>query len=409
MKILHSSDWHLGHNLMNKDRKYEHEKFLSWLHKTIVERDIDLLLVSGDIFDTGTPPSYALSLYYKFLSSLIGTSCKKVIITGGNHDSISTLNSPKDVLKFINVHVIGGITDNLEDEIVEVKNSGGNVELIVCAVPYLRERDVRKSIIGGNTEERKAALGNGIKKHYEKIEEIALELRKNRYKNENIPIVVTGHLFVTGGKISEGEKNIFVGNLDNLNSSIFSENFSYVALGHLHRAQLVDKKENIRYSGSPIPLSFSEVGSQKEVVLIDFNGKMKIKTIEIPKFRELITIEGTPEEIREELEKLEKKERNEKIWVEIQIKTDMWTPDFYRKFITKNVGENYEIIKIRRLTSALPYATGNENNIERLESFTVENIFKKLLESKNIEENLERELLENFQEICATVDLEEKS
>jgi len=106
MKILHTSDWHLGQKFLSKDRIDEHQSALDWLRQTIIEQEIDVLLVSGDIFDIGNPPSYARHLYYRFLTSLQGTYCRHVVITGGNHDSPSMLNAPKELLEILNVYVV---------------------------------------------------------------------------------------------------------------------------------------------------------------------------------------------------------------------------------------------------------------------------------------------------------------
>ena len=177
MKILHTSDWHLGQNFMGKSRVEEHEAFLSWLLKIIKEKEIEVLLVSGDIFDTGTPPNYALELYYNFLKEL--SSIKTLIttiITAGNHDSVSTLKAPKQLLEVLNVHVI---TTGDEDENVIIPiNKNDDLISIVCAVPFLRDSVIRQSLSGKTISEKEKLANSGIKAYYENCYKKALELKK---------------------------------------------------------------------------------------------------------------------------------------------------------------------------------------------------------------------------------------
>jgi len=192
MKILHTSDWHLGQSFMGKSRYEEHQQFLQWLHDVIVEEAVDLLLVSGDIFDTGTPPNYALESYYNFIRSLSDTSCKKVIITAGNHDSVATLKAPQQLLKALGVEVVTG-----EEEITPILfHEGEKLKGIFCAVPFLREGMVRKSVGGEGAREKEQRLQEGIEAYYRQITELAEEICDGR----DIPIIGMGHLTTPGSK-----------------------------------------------------------------------------------------------------------------------------------------------------------------------------------------------------------------
>ena len=188
MKILHTSDWHLGQNFIGKSRIEEHEAFLSWLLKTIKEKQIEVLLVSGDIFDTGTPSNYALELYYNFLKELSHIKTLiTTIITAGNHDSISTLKAPKQLLGVLNVHVI---TSGDEDENVIIPiNKNDELKAIVCAVPFLRDSVIRQSLSGKTISQKEKLANSGIKDYYENCYSKALELKKDK----NIPIIAMGH------------------------------------------------------------------------------------------------------------------------------------------------------------------------------------------------------------------------
>jgi DNA repair protein SbcD/Mre11 len=282
MKILHTADWHLGKKLYKQELTEEHQLFFEWLIQTIKERKIDVLLISGDVFDLSNPPTEARALYYWFLRKMIEQKCK-IIITGGNHDSASMLNAPKDILAMLDVAVIGGATANIEDEIIDLG------EVIICAVPYLRDMDIRQAVQAENVQERIDAIRKGIKNHYDALASICHE----RYKK--VPIIAMGHLHARGSVVSDSERQIQqIGNLEAFGEADFSETFDYVALGHIHRPQRVGGKEHIRYSGSPIALSFSEKDDLKIVIELEISsGKIqKIEEIAVPKFRILKKMTG---------------------------------------------------------------------------------------------------------------------
>lgn len=396
MNILHTSDWHLGQNLMFKDRKDEHQAFLEWLIGIIKEENINLLIIAGDVFDTGNPPNYALKMYYKFLVevSLIKT-CHDIVIIGGNHDSVSTLNAPRELLSFINVSVIGGITDNIRDEIIYIKDEKKEAGAIVCAVPFLRERDIRKSLAGESYQEKSRELMLGIKNHYKKVYEEALAVKKELNLKE-IPIIATGHLFTAGGMISDGIRDIYVGNLGKFEKNSFPKGFDYIALGHLHKPQIVDKDEFVRFSGSPIPLSFGEAVKQKEVVKISFPDK-KLKIIKIPIFKKLLTFEGSLEEIKSKI--LDLKEANEEIWLEIYVKNDNWKYDLVKEINTYVENTNLVIFKISRLSNGKNILT-KDNELIDLSNCSVFDVFQKRLDISNeIDEDSKSELKNMFNEV----------
>jgi exonuclease SbcD len=148
MKILHTSDWHIGRTLYGRKRYEEFEAFLTWLAETIQQNEIDALLVAGDVFDTSAPSNRAQELYYRFLCRVAASCCRHVVVVAGNHDSPSFLNAPKELLKALDVHVVGSSTESLEDEVLVLRNDQDTPELIVCAVPYLRDRDIRVAEAG---------------------------------------------------------------------------------------------------------------------------------------------------------------------------------------------------------------------------------------------------------------------
>ncbi|KAA9340529.1 exonuclease SbcCD subunit D C-terminal domain-containing protein [Adhaeribacter soli] len=324
MRVLHTSDWHLGKRLLQHERTLEHQHFLDWLLETIKSEKVDALIVAGDVFDTGTPSNTALKQYYDFLRELYLTGCKHVIITGGNHDSISTLNAPKELLKYFNIHVIGGVPANLEEEIIPLEDKTGEVQLVVCAVPFLRDKDVRLSIAGETAEEREQRIKDGICNHYKELVPYI-----KAYKTEGIPVLATGHLFAAGSSTSDSEKEIHVGNLGQIYGDQFPVEFDYVALGHLHRPQFVGGFKHVRYSGSPIPLSFSENDDRKIVLLLDFeNGTLgNITEIPVPRQRRLVRFKGTLEKVQIQMLAFENEDCPLPAWAEVQVDTETFIPN----------------------------------------------------------------------------------
>ena len=319
MRILHTADWHLGKRLEQSERTDEHQAFLDWLITVLQTERIDVLIVAGDVFDTGSPSNTAFEQYYGFLRRVKDTACREVIIIGGNHDSISTLNAPQTLLKYFNVHIIGGVPEEFTDQIIEIKNAEGIVELVVCAVPFLRDRDIRLSVAGETLEERETRIKEGITGHYHKfIEHLA------DYKTNHIPVIATGHLFAAGSSTSDSEKEIHVGNLGQVGGDQFPAEFNYVALGHIHRPQLINKMNHIRYSGSPVPLSFSETDDNKIVIILEFTGRdiISIEEITVPCARKLIRIKGNFERVKTKLVLLEDPGTLYPAWVEVQVETE---------------------------------------------------------------------------------------
>lgn len=319
MKLLHTADWHLGKKLEQSERTDEHQDFLNWLISTLIKESIDVLVIAGDIFDTGIPPNTALALYYRFLRQVKNTGCHDVIIIGGNHDSIMTLEAPKELLHYFNVHIIGGVPEIFSDQIIVINDSQGEPELVVCAVPFLRDRDIRLSIAGESHAERESRIKQGIEAHYHNF----IPYLKG-YKAAGIPVIATGHLFAAGSSTSESEKEIHVGNLGQVKGDQFPAEFDYVALGHIHRPQVINQMQHIRYSGSPIPLSFSENDDRKQVLILEFNPRqfLKISTHEVPCTRKLIRIKGDLETVKSKLRLLQDPGLKYPAWIEVQVMTD---------------------------------------------------------------------------------------
>jgi len=393
VKLLHTSDWHLGQNFMTQSRLEEHQAFLQWLLTTIEEKSIDVLLVAGDIFDTATPPNYALELYYNFLikSSEI---CKYIIITAGNHDSIATLKAPKELLEAINVHVIvsGDIDEN---EIIPLYEHN-ELCAIVCAVPFLRDYVVRKSLSAELLSEKEYALTKGIQEHYKKVYKEALALQE--YDKE-VPIIAMGHLTTVGASVSDSEREIYIGGTLNVESDFLAKLFDYVALGHLHVNQKVGS-ECVRYSGSPIALSFNEASSKKYVNLVNFEAKVcKVEKLLIPCARVLKVIRGCVQEIIEELEIIE----DRRTWIEVHLHDE--NPFHANEMIRQKAKELHLILLAVKVEKKQHTLVQDTKKIISLDEVTPLDIFKKRLDKEELgNEALYKALVEKFNEVVYEVE-----
>lgn len=389
MKILHTSDWHLGQKFMGKSREEEHKAFLDWLVESITQYQVDVLIVAGDIFDTGTPPNYALELYYRFLTQLLNTECKTIVILGGNHDSVSTLQTSSPLLKELNIYVIAN-GDAFEETLVKCYKEE-KLQAIICAVPFLRDSVVRKSIAGESSKEKDLSLAAGIERYYKNIHQEALDFIKEA---KDIPIIATGHLTTVGGKTSDSERELYIGNSLNITSDFLADLFDYVALGHLHHAQKVSY-EHVCYSGSPIPLSFSEAGSQKSVSLITFSGKSpQIELLPIPLHRALHRFKGDQESLKEQLSKIEDKSG----WIEIEIKGDNTYATLQE--IQTYADELELTILAKKITQTEASAYQEDMDVVNLNEVSAYEVFEQRLALDNLEDpKLTKDLQTLFQSI----------
>ncbi|KAB7725389.1 exonuclease subunit SbcD [Rudanella paleaurantiibacter] len=313
MKILHTGDWHLGKRLYKHDLRDDHELFLNWLADLVDERDIDVLLIAGDIFDTTNPNDGSMSLYYKFLTRMLPLG-RRIIITGGNHDSATKLNAPRELLRHLDIHVVGCTSHDCADEVIRINQ--GSTDLVVAAVPYLRDADLRQSISGQSYEERVEALRTGIRNHYERLADYCHQ------SYAGVPVMAMGHLYVNGASVSESEREIHcVGGQAAFSTEHFPGGFNYVALGHIHMPQSMGTDGMVRYSGSPIPLSFSERANAHQVLELSLeNGVLtNVCSVRVPSFRRLQHVVGTLEQVRDSLEQITAEEGQLTTLVEILV------------------------------------------------------------------------------------------
>ncbi|SHO59180.1 exonuclease SbcCD subunit D C-terminal domain-containing protein [Vibrio quintilis] len=402
MKILHTSDWHLGRALYGRKRYEEFQAFLDWLTETIEQQQVDVLIVAGDIFDTSTPNNRAQTLYYQFLCKVAASDCHHVVVVAGNHDSPSFLNAPKALLEVLNVHVVGAVSDDPADEVIVLKDEQNSPMLIVCAVPYLRDRDIRTVEAGETIEDKEQKLLSGIRQHYADVATVAQQQRI-ALKAE-IPVIGTGHLFAAGGQTADGDgvRELYVGSLAHISASVFPDVFDYVALGHLHVPQLVGGHAHIRYSGSPLPMGFGEARQQKVVCLIEMNaGKVQIDTVSVPVFQKLEQLKGDLPFITARIETL--KEHQEDVWLEISYTGSEVIPDLNTKLnqMTEESGLNILRVKNPRIREQI---LGQTQVKETLDDLNTKEVFERCLTAHDVPVEQQQELMTAYQEILSSLD-----
>ena len=388
-KIIHTSDWHLGQYFMGKSRQAEHQQFLQWLIDTAVQQDVQAIIVAGDIFDTGSPPSYARQLYNQFIVELQHTGIH-LIILGGNHDSVATLGESKELLACLNTHVIPGALADINDQVIALSNAEHEPQAIVCAIPYLRPRDILQSEAGQSGSEKQQSLQQAISDHYQSIFALA-KIKQADIKKASghlVPIIATGHLTTVGAKSSESVRDIYIGSLEAFPSSAFPA-ADYIALGHIHRPQLVGGSEHIRYCGSPIPLSFDELNNAKTILLVEFNNDQFIaaKPKEVPRFQPMHLIKGDLDAIAAEIKTLAAQyDASQPAWLDIEVSTQDYLNDLHQRIQTLVEDLPLEVLLLRRERKQRLHSIESQTQ-ETLQELTPKQVFKKRLALQNWEED----------------------
>lgn len=308
LSVLHTSDWHLGASLETASREEEQRRFLDWLLGVIGERRVDLLLVAGDVFHHAQPSAEALSLYYRFLARLGATGCKRAVVVGGNHDSPSRLDAPRDLLGALSVDVVGGLSSAAEvDRCLVPVEIDGTLRAVVAAVPFVHEFRLGVRTTGAAPAEIAQRVGKVFGELYGRLAEGAREL------SPQVPLLATGHLTV--GRPADGleqggddfETPIHqVGGVTSLPPELFGSDFAYVALGHIHRSYpLEGSGRRIWYSGSPVALSVPESRHPRKVLLVEVGDetaedglpRVTVEPLPVPVARRIVPVRGSLDQV----------------------------------------------------------------------------------------------------------------
>lgn len=402
MRLLHTSDWHIGRALHERKRYDEMEAFLNWLASCIDSEGIDVLLVAGDVFDSTTPSNRAQELYYRFLCRVTATAHRHVVVIAGNHDSPSFLNAPREILTSLRVHVVGSASPVPEEEVFVLAGVDGEPRLIVCAVPYLRDRDIRTADPGESVEEKERKIIEGIRTHYRLVGEAADETR--RLLGKPVPIVAMGHLFAAGGRTAEGDgvRELYIGSLARVGQDVFPECIDYLALGHLHIPQRIGGEDCLRYCGSPLPIGFGEARQEKNVIIVECvpSRPPTVLPIPVPRFQELATLRGNWPTIAGQIEEL--KRRGSTAWLEIVYEGDDIAAGLRERSYAAVDGTGMEILRIKN-SRILERALGGRKTEETLDDLDVTEVFVRCLDAHDIPAARHAELLGTYRECVTTL------
>ena len=395
-RVLHTSDWHLGRQLYGRRRYEEQRAFLDWLIEQLELQRVGCLVVAGDIFDTTVPSNQAAQLLFDFLVDVSRkTNCQHVVLTAGNHDSVSFLEAPRQLLGALDIHLVAEAPQDAADCVVVLHDRQDRPALIVAAVPFLRDRDVRRAGAGESSAEKEQLLLEGIATYYARVGE-AVELRNEA----GLPVLATGHLFTAGGRTvdEDGVRELYVGSLGRVPASDFPACFDYVALGHLHIPQIVGGMEHIRYSGSPYPVGFGEAKQTKQVLLVDFEPTgPRIEALAVPRFQALARLRGNLDTLCQELQRLVDEDAD--VWLELVHEDDRIVQDLAEQLDELTVGSRVAILRVQD-----PRATANvmpveDGATEQLSELTPQEVFERRLALEALDEAQQDELRACFAEI----------
>ena len=394
MRLLHTSDWHLGQALHNFERHYEHQRFLDWLLDTIETERVDALLIAGDIFDNANPSSASQKQLYRFLQRAKERMPHlNLVVVGGNHDSPGRLEAPGPLLEAHGTRVIGAVQRHadgaidLDALVLPLTGADGSVQAWCLAVPFLRPGDVpRKTAHDYPSENAADPYLAGIALLYKQALELALSRRQ-----PGQAIVAMGHCHMVDGQMSaDSERRIVIGGTEMLPAGIFDPAIAYAALGHLHLAQAVGKQNHIRYCGSPIPLSFAEVGYQHQVLRIDLDGDAvrEIAPIAIPRAVQLLRVPARPALIAQVLEELAALDvpdapTEEQPFLEVRVRLDAPEPGLRARIEAALDGKPVRLAKIETSSAARGSAVDAEvMTLDRLEQLKPDDIFRQLYQQR---------------------------
>lgn len=404
MRILHTSDWHLGQSFMNHSREREHALLIDWLLEQVQTHEADAVLIAGDIFDTGTPPSYARALYYRLIAEMHRLQVP-LLLLGGNHDSVSVLHESLPLLHHLNTTVIAA-TSNAAQHVVVLPARHGQPGCIVCALPFIRPRDVLTSQPGESAQTKQNNLQAAIAQVYAQVFEAARACQAliKAEKGIQLPIVATGHLTTVGASSSESVREIYVGALEAFPTSAFPP-ADYIALGHIHQPQTVGGQAHIRYSGSPIALSFDEARQTKQVLLVDLDaqGLQAVTPLATPVSQALASISGNLQSLPATLRSVAAQGSDEQpVWLEVTVQQDDYLPDLAARIDAMVQDLPVRVLRIKRQRSgasaqwaAAPHAS--------LDELSPHDVFLRRLQAEELTPEMHAALQQRFEQVLHTL------
>ncbi len=394
MKILHTSDWHIGRKIENIPLAQEFDLFMDWLIEVIEQQQIDLLIVAGDIFDTGMPSIAAQQQYYTSISRLANTRLQKIIMINGNHDSANFLLAPRIILSGLKTHISAGLPQEISQLILPFPEA--DPQVVIAAVPYLRDIDLI-NFFHDTAEEVDTQKNIAAFYHY-------IATLVEPFKDKGIPIIVTGHLFVSDSALDQIDRNDYtLGGLIDVASSQLPDVFDYYALGHVHRPWQ-QKQKNIFYSGNPFFMGQHDIksGVKKGVFVIDTDDISDVKKIETPLWRQMVTFDGDFDQVCQQIASFE----NTGIlspaygFAKItQYPQDRPIDQLYQQLVSLNQ-DNIHILKAV-FPPRLSDSNLNNQDFSSLKEYSPREILEFHLDRSDYSDNSKEQILETFDELMA--------
>ncbi|MBB3102383.1 exonuclease SbcCD subunit D C-terminal domain-containing protein [Azomonas macrocytogenes] len=406
MRLIHTSDWHLGQTLHGQERDYEHACFLAWLLERLEEQRPDALLIAGDIFDTVNPPLKAQERLYDFIVSAHERLPRlQILMIAGNHDSGARIELPAPLMKRLNTHAIGRIhwsTDgHLEHSrlLLPLTNTQGEIAAWCLALPFLRPAEVTSRDNNGDD------YLTGIQQVH-----AALVAAAQTQRQPGQALLAMSHAHMTGGTVSaDSERNIVIGSAETLPASLFPATIGYVALGHLHKPQRVGGQERIRYSGSPLPLSFAEEHYTHQILLVTLAGEHlhSVESLPVPRAVDMHRIGPEPlADVLHQLEALPSLDlpRERQPWLEVRIRLDEPLPDLRQQIENALQGKSCRLVRIASEYAGRSHDE-NETPLCGLEQISPQDLFSRAWVER-FGNSPDTQALEDFASLLQQVELD---
>ncbi|OTG80483.1 exonuclease sbcCD subunit D [Acinetobacter sp. ANC 5054] len=398
VRFFHTSDWHLGQFFYNHARDYEHEQFLTWLLEQIQLEQPHALLIAGDIFDVINPASKAQKQLYQFLADAHERAPHmQTLMIAGNHDSGYRVEQVQPLLDKYHAKAVGVIkwTENhcldLDTLLLPIYDAEQNIVAWCLSLPFLRSSEITGTY-NEHTQNSQSAIAY---LHQQLIAEAKAR------KTPEQALILMSHAHMQGGEVSDSERSIIIGNEEALSTALFDDIIDYVALGHLHKPQKVGS-EHIRYSGSPIPLSFSEINYPHQVLKVSIDpskqeNRLQYEALKIPRAVHLHRIKGDIDEVIGKLKALaagEIADINQREYIEVEYHTDAPPPPNLRQQFEDALAPNrYRLVRIQRKYLASDAEQCQESQIS-LEPPTPEKLFQQIWAKQGF--SADEEVLRDF-------------
>lgn len=406
MRILHTSDWHLGQHFMGKTRQAEHQQLIDWLLLQVEEHAVDAVLIAGDIFDTGSPPSYARELYSQLVVRLHSAGVA-LLLLGGNHDSVATLGESRAMLAYLSTTVVAAMDDAAAQVVVlPLRGGQGEAGCVVCAVPFIRARDVLQSQAGQSAQDKQQAMQAAIAAHYQSVH-AAGRARQAELLSEQgrvVPLIATGHLTTVGASSNDSVREIYVGSLDAFPTSAFPA-VDYIALGHIHKPQKVGGLDHIRYCGSPLALGFDEARQQKEVLLVDLGaeGLTAITPLPVPRFQPLVSVSGNLLELAAAIAAAAAEGSSDQpVWIEVTVAEDDYLADLPERIDAMTQGLPVEVLRVRRQRGTAAASLVGALS-ETLDELSPDDVFARRLAQEELAPELQLALSQRYRLVLTSL------